>query len=77
MRQERELPLVDLYSDDKPESQKAREFLDGNGIRFSDWVSGQDYVPEPGFVPPVLHAREGEFVGLKGVKTYVEVFADR
>ncbi len=72
---EKEKPsvLAELYGDNSPESQQARELLRKSGVSFNDWVSPRDFIPEPGFVPPSLNAWEGQFNGLEGVKIYVDL----
>ena len=48
MNNERRPPLADLYTDEKPDSLRARVLLQEKGIMFDEWISPDDYVPEGG-----------------------------
>ena len=62
-----------LYVDGGKESEQAISLLARSGVAFNQWSAGRDYKPEPGFRPPVLNAREGEFRGIKGIEAYLDI----
>ena len=62
-----------LYTDHKTKSKVAIDLLHENDIQFVELRSSRNFSPEPGFNPPVLQSREGDFRGLGGVKTYISI----
>lgn len=73
MTEKKLLPQVDLFTDGLEASNTAESLLRQNRITYRKLVAGKDYNPAPGFVPPVLNAREGQYKGLSGIQDYVTV----
>jgi hypothetical protein len=64
-----------LYSDSTTDSKRARDLLKQKGVRFDELTTPNDYRPEPGFTPPVLHTREGEFRGIERITGWITFIA--
>lgn len=62
-----------LYTDKSKESETAREILTVNNISFAEAKSPEDYTPARDFKPPVVHSREGEFVGVERIKSFARL----
>lgn len=73
MKEKPSLPQVDLFTDKRRASITAKKLLEKNGITYSEWVAGKDYIPETGFVPPILNSRAGQYRGIEGIRDYIIV----
>lgn len=72
---EESVPQAELYSDHSKESDNVRELLHEREISFNDWISPEDFKAGLDFQPPILNAREGQFLGIEGISWYVDLVA--